>query len=147
MWSNQVNGVFSFAVHSATDPAATWQAPETPLGGPASFCAGLCAAPDINLKASSTGQVFAAVLTAMTTPVDAPRALLLVRGAAGGWSSNVFGSVFDNHNHPIVELDEEAGQVYVFASPGASGGGGFLEGVPLNRHPLLIRPGGALPSR
>ena len=129
MWSNQVNGLFSFAVHNDADPAATWQAPETPLGGPASFCAGSCAGPDINLKTSSTGQVFAAVLTAMTTPSDAPGALLLVRGAAGGWSSNVFGSVFDNHNRPIVELDEEAGQVYVL---GASGGVIYEKSSPIN---------------
>src|SRR3989442_4610971 len=68
----------------------------------------------------------------MTTPVDARRALLLVWDHACGWSNNVLGSVFDNHNHPIVELDEEAGQVYVFASPGASGGGVYEKSSPIN---------------
>lgn len=120
MWSNQADGTTYFATHGDGDAEDAWMA------GPA--LRGPGAADDhINLKSDSSGRVFAAVKTSFdesqgsdaSTPVN----LLLVRSRDGGWSRYTFGRRGDEHTKPMVLLDEEHGDLYVFATTPCCEGG------------------------
>jgi IPT/TIG domain-containing protein len=144
MWSNQANGTFSFAVHNDGEADTAWQHSELALGGSNSACSGACARPSINLKTDGTGRVFAAVGTAVTSPSDAPRALLLVRDMTGGWTNSVFGTASENHGNPTLLLDEEAGQLSMFASSPAIGGAIYAKTSGLNNIQFSAGLGSAL---
>lgn len=120
MWSNQAEGTMYFATHEDGDADEAWQA------SPALQEPG--AADDhINLKADSEGRVFAAVKTSFDESEDSgpstPVNLLLVRGRDGGWSRHVFGRKGDKHTKPMVLLDEEHGDLYMFATTPCCEGG------------------------
>ena len=120
MWSNQVDNATYFATHRDGEDDDAWQA------SPA-FQESGAADDHINLKADSSGRVFAAVKTSFdeaensdsSTPVN----FLLVRDRDGIWSRHVFGRKGDAHTKPTVLLDEEHGTVYVFATTPCCEGG------------------------
>ena len=121
MWSNQADGRFYFAVHTdgTGDAAGDWSATAIP---------GTASSDDhINLKTDSTGRVYAAVKHS-TTGGSSPLVSLLVRSAAGSWTSHTFGRGSDSHTRPIVVLDEPQGTVHMFATcpqpPNTSGQSG-----------------------
>ena len=124
MWSNQSTSTDSFAVHldSAADDAWTI---ENALQGP-----GL-ADDHINLKTDSSGRVYAAVKTSKSGSAD-PLTMLLVRSAAGSWSSHVFGLKRDHHTRPIVLLDEANGLVRMFATAPEAGGTIYQKTSPMS---------------
>jgi PKD repeat protein len=109
MWSNQADQHVYFSVHvdGTGDAAASWSTSVVPTGATSDD--------HINLKADSTGRVFAAVKTSETTRTR-PLVLLLVRSAAGAWTSTTFGTVADSHTRPIVLLDEQHGLLHMFAT-------------------------------
>jgi hypothetical protein len=124
MWSNQVDSAMYFATHKDGDPDNVWQESRTAIQG-------LKLADDhINLKAlpagDSSGKVFAAVKTSLddlSNPnPNAPQIMLLVLGQNGEWTSHVFGTVGDHHSCPIVMLDEEHRELYMFATAPTGGG-------------------------
>jgi hypothetical protein len=121
MWSNQAHDAFYFATHADGQPADAWRV-ETALRGDG------MADDHINLKADSSGKVYAAVKTSLDTHVQnpdpsAPLNLLLVRGEDGSWASHAFSRVADKSTRPIVLIDEEDRDLYVFAtSPCCKGG-------------------------
>ncbi|HEX5465459.1 MAG TPA: hypothetical protein VFW92_02160, partial [Candidatus Limnocylindrales bacterium] len=121
MWSNQNAAVMYFAVHRDADPDTTWQASEAAARGPDE------ADDHINLKADSAGRVYAAVKTSLNRS-DEPLINLLVRSTAGSWASYLFGTGHDSQTRPIVELDEGAGVIHMFATcpqpPNGSGQSG-----------------------
>jgi hypothetical protein len=108
MWTNQVDHAFHFAVHSDGASDAAWMTSVVP------------AAPNaddhINLKADSSGQVYAAVKTNVGGQRATPMVLLLVRSAAGSWSSTTFGTGADSQTRPIVLLDEQHAVVHMLAT-------------------------------
>jgi hypothetical protein len=111
MWSNQLTTKVYFMVHKDGDADTVWQPEETafPLPG------GTETSDDhINLKTDNTGRVFAAVKTSLTGSTD-PLIELIVRATNGTWSNYVFGRKADHHSRPIVLLDLEHSQVYMFA--------------------------------
>lgn len=115
MWSNQSDKKVHFAVHLDGDPYQFWQAEETALPGP--NCSGSCADDHINLKSvqvDDSGRVFAAIKTSLST-ANAPLIMLLVRRLNGNWDSYVYSTVADNQTRPMVLLDEEHNQLYMFA--------------------------------
>ena len=114
MWSDQNGDRDLFAVHADSAADDVWTI-ETALQGPG------MADDHINLKADSTGRIFAAVKTSRGGSTD-PLTMLLTRSAAGVWSSAVFGLKRDHHTRPIVELDEAAGVLHMFATAPESGG-------------------------
>lgn len=114
MWSNQNTDTFYFAVHNDGDPDTVWSL-ETALSGPN------MADDHMNIKTLPDGRLFAAVKTSRTSSND-PLTMLLVRAAGGGWSSYTFGLQKNHHTRPIVLLDEEHNQLYMFATSGESGG-------------------------
>lgn len=158
MWSNQAASAMYFAVHVDGSPASTWEASRTAIQGPKS------ADDHINLKslqADGSGRVFAAVKTSLDEAggsTSAPQILLLARDpATGDWTSAAFGRVSDCHTRPIVVLDSEHQQLYVFATAPDSGcpysgypGTIFMKsspmnslGFPLGRGTAVIRDAGS----
>ena len=127
MWSNQTsaNTGMYFAVHADGQPDTTWQPSQRAVQGAES------ADDHINLKADSSGRVYAAVKSSYD-PASAPEVSLLVRDpATGAWSSHVFGTVAECHNRPIVLIDESSQILHMFASGPSPGqacetGGGTL---------------------
>jgi hypothetical protein len=120
MWSNQIDDAFYFATHKDGEPANAWQV-NTALQGPG------MADDHIDLKADSSGRVFAAVKTSVdelaNRDLDSPLNVLLVRSRDGSWTSHDFGRVSDHHTRPMVLIDEGDSNLYMFAtSPCCQGG-------------------------
>src|SRR5919112_5861496 len=135
MWSNQVDSAMYFATHKDGDPDNVWQGSSTAIQGPN------YADDHISLRslqaADSSGRVFAAVKTSHNDVANpnpnAPLNLLLVRDRDGDWTNNVFGRVGDNHTRPIVMLDEEHRDLYMFATaPCCTGGAIYYKKTSLN---------------
>ena len=125
MWSNQVDSAMYFATHTDGDADDVWQGSRTAIQGPN------YADDHISLRslqaADSSGRVFAAVKTSLNDVPNpnpnAPLNLLLVRDRDGNWTNHVFGRVGDNHTRPIVMLDEEHRDLYMFATAPCCAGG------------------------
>jgi hypothetical protein len=138
MWSNQVDHAFHFAVHSDGASDAAWSTSVVPTG--------LNADDHVNLKADSSGQVFAAVKTNVGRQRATPMTLLLVRSATGSWSSTTFGTAADSQTRPIVLLDQQHGVVHMLATcpqpPKRSGqSGGDICEKTTQMSPLSFAPG------
>jgi RTX calcium-binding nonapeptide repeat (4 copies) len=124
MWSNQADDAMYFASHTDGQPDEAWQESRAAIQGPKQ------ADDHINLKAlpagDSSGRVFAAVKTSLddlpTPNPNAPQIMLLVLEQDGEWTSHVFGTVGDHHSRPIVMLDEEHRELYMFATAPTGGG-------------------------
>ncbi|HEY7033649.1 MAG TPA: DNRLRE domain-containing protein, partial [Thermomicrobiales bacterium] len=76
----------------------------------------------MNLKADSTGRLYAAVKTSLNRAGE-PLIHLLVRQPGGGWSSYTWGTAEYNHTRPVVLIDESAGKLYLFAAAPCCNGG------------------------
>jgi hypothetical protein len=126
MWSNQNEDTVYFATHRDGDPDNAWQLSPA-LQGPR------YADDHINLKslqAGPEGEVLAAVKTELQDG-RSPLILLLVL-REGTWSRHTFGTVSENHTRPLVVVDDENRQAYVFAaSPCCSGGVVYMKQTPL----------------
>ena len=116
MWSNQANDAIYFAIHRDGDPDNAWSL-NPALQGPR------YADDHISIKslqADPSGQVFAAVKTSLNDvnpPTSTqPLVLLLTMDQHGSWSRRTFGRVVDSHTRPIVLLDRQNREVYVFAT-------------------------------
>jgi hypothetical protein len=123
MWSNQTDDAIYFATRIDGDPNNRWQESRTAIMGPKSTD------DHINLKsvqADSKGRVFAAVKTSYNDGSNAnpnqPLIYLLERDTLGNWISYAFGRVQDDHTRPIVLIDEENRNVYMFATAPVSAG-------------------------
>ena len=120
MWGNQSTGIetYYFATHADGSGDFTWQS------GPA-LAIPKGADDHINLKAlsgDSIGRVFAAVKTS-NTGANEPLTMLLVLLADGRWVNHTVTSASENQTRPIVQIDQENRNVYVFAAaPCCSGG-------------------------
>jgi hypothetical protein len=125
MWSNQTDDAMYFATHNDGDPDDVWQGSRTAIQGTK------YADDHISLRsvqaADSSGRVFAAVKTSLgdlaNPDPNAPLLLLLVRDKDGNWTNHVYSRVSDNETRPIVMLDQEHRELYMFATaPCCSGG-------------------------
>jgi hypothetical protein len=119
MWSTEigVDQKMLFSVHTdgAGDGAGDWSAPETALDEGDDH---------INLKTlqdSADGRLFAVVKTSLTTTND-PYIELLVRSAAGSWTSYVVANESTKWTRPILALDEERNELQVIATAPEAGG-------------------------
>jgi PKD repeat protein len=107
MWSNQKDGKVYFSAHADGGGDAAWSTEVVPTGASSDD--------HINLKADSSGRVFAAVKTSESTKAR-PLMLLLVRSTGGTWTTSTFGTVADSNTRPIVLLDQQHGVVHMFAT-------------------------------
>ncbi len=115
MWSNQTESTIFFATHENGQVDDAWVLSPA-LQGPK------YADDHLNIKslqADSAGQVFAAVKTSLSdikppNPND-PEILLLTLDSNGSWRNpRIVARVGDNHTRPIVLIDNQNRQVYVF---------------------------------
>ncbi|MBI3978113.1 MAG: hypothetical protein HY331_08005, partial [Chloroflexi bacterium] len=139
MWSNQTDKKMYFAVHRDGDPDDIWQATQTALPGPGQNATDPWVDDHINLKQLNTdasGRVFAAIKTSLgdlaNPNPNAPLVMLLVRDLSGNWSNYVFGRNAELHTRPIVLIDEEHGQLYMFATAPTDGGTVYYKQTPIN---------------
>jgi hypothetical protein len=134
MWSNQRTKIMYFAVRRDTDGFNVWQPVERVMPE----CSGACADDHINLKADSTGRVFAVTKTSFTGPSD-PLIVFSVRDTAGSWTNFTVGQVQDHHTRPILLVAEDESRVWVFASQPETGGSVYYKTSPLNS--ISFEPG------
>jgi PKD repeat protein len=115
MYSSETAGAMNtyFAVHRDGDPDSAWAIDEVPTGYDSDD--------HINLKADSAGRVYAALKTSNTSGSE-PLILLMVRDTDGTWTRHVVGTYSNSHTRAIVELDEAADRLDIFATHGQSGG-------------------------
>ena len=116
MWSNQNEDTVYFASHTDGTADNLWQL-NPALQGPK------YADDHLNIKSlqsDPSGQVFAAVKTSLNdvNPPSSsePLILLLTLGQNGSWSRRTFGRVSDDHTRPIVLIDSQNRQIYIFAT-------------------------------
>jgi hypothetical protein len=118
MWSNQVDETMYFATHRDGDPDDVWGPSIPAYRGPK------YADDHINLKelkSDSSGEVFAVIKTSRgdVSPNNAndPQIVVLALQGNALWGpAAVFGTVQENHTRPILMIDEQNREVYVFAS-------------------------------
>ena len=126
MWSNQNIGHkrFYFSEHPDGASDEAWKPSVAAFGGGVAGCSGGCGNDHLNLKqltSDGSGRIFAAVKTAKQQ-ADLPLVSLVVRDRHGAWRSHVFGQVKDQHTRPLVMIDEEHRQVFMFAVTPEVGG-------------------------
>ena len=128
MWSNQINDAVYFATHKDGDPDNVWQSSRTAIQGPK------YADDHLSLRSvqatDSSGRVFAAVKTSLgdlpNPNPNAPLIMLLERDVDGNWTNHTFSRVGDNQTRPILMLDEEHRDLYMFATSSCCSGGAIL---------------------
>ncbi|HEX7172798.1 MAG TPA: hypothetical protein VF365_09355, partial [Candidatus Limnocylindria bacterium] len=118
MWSNANDWAMHFAYHPDGAPDSAWtlntavQAPEY-------------SDDHLNLKSLQTdgfGRVYAVTKTSLNAS-SAPLMLVLILDQNGGWQRRTFGTVGNDHTRPLLLIDRQNRQLYVFAtSPCCSGG-------------------------
>lgn len=123
MWSNQVDNAIYFASHADGTADDQWTSPDsTVITGPKS------ADDHIDLKSLQTdpkGRVFAAIKTSFGDQPSAepttPLVYLSVLGLNGSFNNYVFGTVADDHTRPILVIDQQNRNLYMFATAPKAG--------------------------
>jgi Ca2+-binding RTX toxin-like protein len=114
-----------FATHTDGDPDSVWQASRAAIQGP-NFGDDHISLRSLQVDDVS-GRVFAAVKTSLNDVPNpnpnAPLNFLLARDQDGNWTNHVFGRVGDNHTRPIVMIDQEHRDLYMFATAPCCEGG------------------------
>jgi PKD repeat protein len=118
MWSNQNDQRFHFAVHvdGAGDAAGDWTATTIPNPTPTAV-----ADDHINLKADSSGRVYAGVKHGTTVNGD-PHASVLVRQADGSFTWHTLMTYPEPVSRPILALDEQHSRIHAYMTSSATGG-------------------------
>jgi hypothetical protein len=131
MWSNQTESDIYFGIHVDGDADTTWTR-STALSGTG------WADNHVNVKsltADPAGRVFAATKTSLNgdqcPPSSAnaqnPLILLVYMDGTGGWQRRTFSTAADCETRPLVQLDPDNRQLYMFATqpaPNSSYGSG-----------------------
>jgi hypothetical protein len=145
MWSNQRTEQkrFYLAIHQDGQPENSWQ---TEIAhGAGKNCTGGCGNDHLNLRqltSDGSGRLFVAIKTSAQKPGQTLVALL-VRDSNGRWTSAPFGAVEDAHTRPMVMIDEEHRQVWMFAVAPEGGGTIFYKKAPLDN--VSFPPGSGTP--
>jgi DNA-binding phage protein len=134
MWSNQVDDAMYFATHRDGDADNVWQGSSTAIQGPKT------ADDHISIRSVQaddvSGRVFVAVKTSLgdlqNADTNAPLILLLVRDQAGNWTNYRVGRVIDHHTRPIVMIDQEHRNLYVFATHDENCGAIYYKKTPMS---------------
>ncbi|MGF9649910.1 DNRLRE domain-containing protein [Pseudarthrobacter oxydans] len=143
MWSNQRVGHkrFYLATHQDGQPEQSWQT-EVAYGG-GNNCSGGCANDHLNLRqltSDGSGRLYAAIKTAKQG-AGLTFVALLVRDGNGQWTSTQYGTVEDAHTRPMVMIDEEHRQLYMFAIAPEAGGTLYYKKSPLDNVSFAPGPG------
>lgn len=114
VWSNQNDGNLYFACHQDGADDLEWGPREAALAGAAE---GIPSDDHVNLKVGGDAEHNLYVVT-KTNAVDpaAPLVLVLKRDANGVWTRHPFGRKSEEHTRPVLLIDEENRELYVFAT-------------------------------
>ncbi len=112
MWSNQNDLKVYFAAHLDGDPDGQWQPRETAL---ADENLGAVADDHLNIKLMASENNLYAVTKTSLSGSSTPRIFALKRDANGTWTNYVVANGSEKYTRPIVILDEENRELYVFA--------------------------------
>jgi hypothetical protein len=115
MWSNQQDDKFYFATHpDSAAPQNGWMVePVTAVGYPADD--------HINLAATNSGQVLAAVKLETTNSSD-PLTGVIGRDSDGSFSFHPITFVSSLETRPVIVIDESSNMAYVMATNKSTGG-------------------------
>lgn len=142
VWSNQGTDAIYVATHVDGADPGSWEASRRPLEGPKTADDHLSVRA---LEADAAGRVFVAVKTSLdnATPVDqnAPQIYLLVLGTDDVWRKYVHSRVRDKTTRPIVLIDEEHRELYMFVTAPTPGGSIYVKHTPLDSISLGTGPG------
>src|SRR5439155_917961 len=111
----------------------SWQT-EVAYGGSVGGCSTGCANDHVNLKQLSSdgsGRIFAAIKTANRN-TGQPFVVLIVRDNHAKWSAYPFGAVEDLHTRPMVMIDEEHRELFMFAVSPEVGGTIYYKKSPID---------------
>jgi len=133
VWSNQIDDAVYFARHKDSDAATVWQETSTVVEG-------LDIADDhINARVLDTpkgGILFVAAKTSLDKlkPVNQldPQLFLLELTEDGTWQRYLYGRVEDRHTRPILLLDDQSRELYMFATAPFGGGQIFMKRTPID---------------
>jgi uncharacterized repeat protein (TIGR02543 family) len=117
VWSNQSEARIYFAFHYDNKADTDWEAREIALEDPS---LGAVADDHLNIKLTedSGGNLYVTNKTSLSGS-SAPGVYLLKRSFSGGWSKYVVATNSDNYTRPIVVIDDENRELYVFAKSGS----------------------------
>jgi hypothetical protein len=120
MWSNQNPSEWAmhFAFHRDGDPDGSWTRNTVVQQSEWSD-------DHINLKAlhgDPAGQIFAATKTSLNRPSE-PLLLLNVLGQDDIWRRYTYGTVGDQHTRPLILIDRQNRELYMFSSAPCCAGG------------------------
>jgi hypothetical protein len=123
-WTNQRVGAIYFAVHRVGEPTDAWTG-ETVIDG------GRVADNHLNMAVDGEGRVYLATKTSNNRGSQ-PFILIHVRDTDQSWTTHVFGLQHDDHTRPIILIDDENEQLYVFATAPQTGGSIYYKSTPLD---------------
>jgi len=116
VWTNQADGAIYFTSHADGEPPEAWDPTTTALQG--------TQLADNHITARSLGgpdgpSLFVVVKTSLdvlpdSQPTD-PQMLLLELRPDGKWRSHVYGRLQDRHTRPLLLVDDDARELYIFA--------------------------------
>ena len=117
VWSNQSDSKIYFSAHKDNDAATVWGTQEVALSDPS---LGAVADDHLNIKMTNDGggNLYLATKTSLSG-TTAPGIYLLRRGFGGGWTKYVVATKADDYTRPIVVIDDENRELYVFAKSGS----------------------------
>ncbi|MGH2427390.1 MAG: hypothetical protein ACRDGV_00690 [Candidatus Limnocylindria bacterium] len=125
VWTNQNEDAVYFATHPDDAPDDAWNATSTVVQGLKNADDHLSVRA---LEGDESGRLFVAVKTSLEALEvkrhDDPQIMLLVLEPDGTWRKYLYGRVGDQHTRPVVVIDEEHRDLYIFATQ--PGGGGTI---------------------
>jgi hypothetical protein len=144
IWSSQAEGAVKFVSHTDGDPYDAWSDIATVLRGPVVADDHLSVR---SLDGPGGSVVFVVVKTSAdvlpaSDPDDA-QMLLLERRPDGLWRSHVYGRVEDRHTRPLVLVDGERRELYIFAVAPFGGGAIYYKQTPADQ--IVLTPGRGAP--
>jgi hypothetical protein len=123
LWSNQAEEAFYFASHADSDPPELWSTPRAILEGPGAADNHITARA---LDGPDGPTVYAVVKTSIEALPDHdssdPQLVLLELRPDDSVREHVFGRVEDEHTRPLLIIDEQRRELYVFAVSPLAGG-------------------------
>jgi hypothetical protein len=144
IWSSQAEGAVKFVSHTDGQPYEAWSDVSTVLRGPVVADDHLSVR---SLEGPSGPVVFVVVKTSAdvlpTSDPDDAQMLLLERRPDGVWHRHVFGRVEDRHTRPLLLVDGERRELYIFAVAPFGGGAIYFKQTPADQ--ILLSPGRGAP--
>jgi len=117
VWSNQSDSKIYFSVRNDNDAATVWGAEEVALSDPS---LGAVADDHLNIKMTNDGggNLYVATKTSLSGSTN-PGIYLHKRSFGGGWTNYVVATKADDYTRPIVVIDDENRELYIFAKSGS----------------------------